>query len=138
MNNKIKTICINIKLDVLNNDTNYNIIDIVHLYRRQTERYESQGLNENMFYHNFSQAILKVLVKYGNTSLNIVYNIGRTIKDEDIKDVSIYDIKELLINYYNNNCYYDFNELSREDIEILNKVLKHCIIYFIKKGYKNV
>ena len=37
MNNEIKTICIKIKLDVLNNDINYNIIDIAHLYRRQKD-----------------------------------------------------------------------------------------------------
>ena len=90
---------------------------------------------ENLFYRNFSQAVLKVLVKYGNQSLNTIYRIGKTIKDEDIKDVNIYDIKKLIINYYNNNCNYNFNELDREDIEILNKVLKHCIIYFVKKGY---
>lgn len=135
MNNKIKTICINIKLDALNNDINYNIIDIAHLYRRQTERYISQGLIENLFYRNFSQAILKVLVKYGNQSLNIIYHIGKTIKDEDIKDVNIYDIKKLIIDYYNRNCGYNFDKLDEEAIEILNKVLKHCIIYFVKKGY---
>lgn len=125
---EVQKTCIDIKLKAISNDKKYKIIDIAHLYRGRTEYNKKlQRLSELEFYMIFAEAILKVLVDYGYESYNIIYLIGKGIKNIDY-DKNISDIRNDVVDYYNECVTYKPYELDLDLKKILINLLKHCIL----------
>ncbi|MCZ9850194.1 hypothetical protein [Brachyspira hyodysenteriae] len=142
MDKGIMKVCRQLKFNSFNNYKSYRITYLVHLYL-QAERKED-------FYNaeSFADVIIDILKKhteeYNNIikNYNFIYEVAKTIKDDDIKKITIDDLNEDVYNYQKDFSYTYY--LSDIQIKSLFSLLKKCIIHLVyelknkelKNGYK--
>ena len=127
MNKKIMEVCRQIKFNNFNNYKNYHTTYLVHLYL-QAERKED-FYNAELFADVIIFILRKYTEEYNNIikNYNFIYEVAKTIKDDDIRKITIDDLNEDVYNYHKDLPYGYY--LWDIHISSLLSLLKKCIIH---------